>query len=110
MFTIFFGCLAVVLGVLWALWPQILRGWAVGKISWTIFWPLFFLFFSPAVSWAGRWGIKGQVLACAGFYVMGSFLRAAISRGAEKIPLICFRAVGILNILSGLGLIYFKRG
>ena len=100
------GCFAVFLGVLWVVWPQILRGWVVGKVSWALFWLIAFSIFYPAASWIGRWGMNGWAAFVLAFVVLGSLLKTVINKSAEKIPLACFRIAGALNIVSGLFLIF----
>ena len=96
------------LGLLWLVWPQVLRGWAVRKASWALFGLLLFPTFFPAVKWAKQYGVDwGSVLL--GFLVTCAALQAVMNYLAKQIPLIAFRAAGAASLFSGVWLVWFKK-
>ena len=102
------GWVSVLLGVLWLVWPKLLRGWLVGKTSWTLYWMLVFYFFFPVAAYMEQWGLKGWVALGIGLIVFGGLLRELIGKVAERLPLVSFRVMGALNVASGLYLVFFK--
>ena len=110
MFSQFVGYCSIFLGVLWLIWPQILRGWFVGKASRVIFWALLLPVVYPAGVWAGhQWGLGGWAAFVVALVVTGTLLRVGIGRAAGKIPAVYFQMAGVLNIASGLSLLYLKK-
>jgi hypothetical protein len=106
---IIIGYVSIFLGLLWVIWPQLLRGWAVSRASWALFWLLLSLFFSPLAAWAKQWDMNGWICAVITFLIVGSVLRNLIGKAAQKIPLLYFRLAGLLSILSGLYLIFLMK-
>ena len=104
-----FGYFAIFLGLLWIVWPQLLRGWAAGKASWVLFIALIFPFFFPAIHWAGQWGMRGQLGACGAFLAFYWLLQKGLNRASQVIPLLIFRVAGLLNILFGVWVVWFKK-
>jgi len=104
------GYCVIFLGALCVLWPQLLRRWAVGRISWLVFWAVAGALFYPSGSWAGsQWGVKGWLAAGVAFLFAGSLLHTFLAKAAERIPLVYFRILAVASIAAGLYLAFFKN-
>ena len=108
--TLLVGYFSIFLGLLWLIWPQLLRNWAAGKLSWILLCAVLFPFFFPLGHWAGtQWGLKGWLGVILVFAVLGAVVRSLIGKASQKLPLALFRAAGALNALSGAWLVWFKK-
>lgn len=108
MFSKLVGYFSIFMGVLWLVWPGLLRGWLAGKTTRHIFWLLLGAFFFPLFRGAGKFGLEGFLAVIIGFWLLMKFAGAAIQAAAARIPALAFRAAGLLNIVSGCWLL-FKR-
>lgn len=95
------GLLSIVVGAIWAVWPQLLRGWLVRKSGSTIMWAVLAVGLAPYAAWASKWGVNGWVSAGVAFMVLGLILHRLISSMAERVPLPIFRFFGFLTFASG---------
>ncbi len=109
MFSKLIALISILLGLLWIFRPDILRGWATRKANWTLFWSSLFFLFYPLMHELKPKGLAtGFVL-----FVLFVFLMARLGRrvgeAMKHIPPVCFQAVGLMNLLSGLFLILVKK-
>ena len=102
------GWFSIFIGLLWLVWPKLLRGWLVSKASWTLYWALVFYLFFPAAAFMEQWGAKGWIVLGIALIVFGGLLRGLIGRAAERLPLVSFRVIGAMNVASGAYLVFFK--
>lgn len=105
MFSHWVGYFSMFIGALWVCFPQLLRGWLVGKTTRTVFWLVLGTIFFPLAHYLGKLGLAGFAALLIGFWLLLKLTGKAMQKALEKVPPYAFRAVGVLNILSGILLI-----
>ena len=114
------GIFWIAVGILWVIRPDFLRGWFVRKTNFKAFWlvagVLLFMLFH-----LGGLASKITVPALRTFcytallvtfillWMTQSMAREKMRSWFQKIPLLYFQAIGVLNILTGASLLYFKK-
>lgn len=117
MLTKLFAYFFVLMGTLWIIWPELLRGWFTRKANFKFFWlVLVFLFFSVIhlLSLIGQ--VKIPILRSFGTAAVLIFIvivwtlrgkaKARLTDWCRTRPLIYFRVVGLMNIAMGASLLF----
>lgn len=109
MFAKILGYLAVLFGILWVIWPILLRNYFARKTNWTLFWVALALLFYPMVHLGKQWGVVGIICVFIAFWIVMKMAHERIRHYFTYLPLIAFRVVGVLNIVSGCLLIFTSK-
>ena len=116
MFSKILGYIWIALGVLFLVWPQLLRGWLKRKMSRKIRWTVFgfmrvFIFYLIGHALKVS-GFLPKLAAIIGVFIIIRFIVLLISKGAGTLmewwserPLIYFRIGAVLFLVLGLSLV-----
>ena len=116
----FFAWFWILMGVLWIIWPEMLRGWFTRKTGRRMFWLVcgcltILMLHIGALAWQVRVrAVKTIALASAvllfGFlWTVQSNARTQLRVWCQNIPLKVFRTAGAINIAIGVFLMYAKH-
>jgi len=108
MLNLIAGVLSIALGILWVLKPEWLRARMLGKTNRWIFWLAVCFVFFPIIHLGGKMGLGGVVVVFVLFWIGMKRVRQGVRDAGSKLPLVAFRAVGLIQILAGVVLL-FKR-
>lgn len=109
MFAKIIGYLAILFGVLWVIWPVLLRNYFARKTNWWMFWLALGLLFSPMVHFGKQWGLLGIIFVFVAFWIVMKMARERVRHYFTYLPLVAFRVIGFLNIVSGCLLVFTHR-
>jgi hypothetical protein len=100
------GTLSILAGIIWIVWPGILRWWFLRKTNGAFFWLAAGVLFYPLFHLGKRGGIVGLLLVFIVFWVAMGRVRAMTGDVFQKIPVGAYRLIGLVNIIAGVALFY----
>jgi hypothetical protein len=91
----------ILLGIVWALKPQSLRGALTRKANWKVFWLAAGVLLLPLLHLGSSRGLLGIAVILIIFGMIVSQVYAAVGEAFMKVPLVCFQVLGVVNIVGG---------
>ena len=94
--------LAILLGVVWAVRPDMLRNGLTRRTNWKLSWLALGTLFFPLVRIGRGAGIAGILVIFILFWMEMTRAHKTVREVFLKAPLYCYQALGILNIVGGI--------
>ncbi len=91
----------ILLGILWAAKPQMLKNALTRRTHWKTFWLAAAILLLPLLRLGASRGLLGIAVVLIIFGLLVCRAHAAVGAAFEKIPLVHFRTAAILNIVAG---------
>jgi hypothetical protein len=91
----------ILLGVLWAANPQMLKSALTRRTHWKTFWLAAAVLLLPLLRLGASRGLLGVAVVLIVFGLIVGRAHAAVGAAFEKVPLVHFRTAAVLNIVGG---------
>ena len=105
MFSRLIGIASISLGILWVMKPVYLRNWFLRSTRLHLFGFVLGFLLYPLIHYGRHLGFFGVCLVVICFWAGMNMAGTTLRRLFEKIPLVIFQVMGVLNILTGLALL-----
>ena len=106
MLALIVGYCSILTGALWTSRPESLRQLFIGKSWRLVFWLLVGMLSYPLIHFGNRLGLVGFVAVFLLFWYAMKVASSAIKAVFCRVPIDALRIVGLLNLLSGIALVW----
>ncbi len=110
MITKLVGGFSILWGIFWAVKPAVLRDKLIFKTGHYLFWLMMGAFVYPLIHFFGKTvGVAGTAAFLGAFWALVKLMKTTLRETFNRVPLIAFRVIGFLNIVTGSALIWWPR-